>query len=174
MVAKPDPYRILEIDPSVSDASLHAAYRRLVKLHHPDHHNGSAEATRHFQEIQDAYEQIREQRRHRPRPAAPRPQAADPKVERRLSDLEREVTAARAARDRAAKAARDAVREVHGEEPELPSDNEDSIGKILADAAAELRGRVGDNPAVRRVSDLIAGLDWLASTGDRPDGKPRR
>ena len=179
-------YRTLGVDPSVSDAALHNAYRRLVKAAHPDRNGGTAEATRRFVEIQAAYERVdAERRRMRPAPA-PRPPAGDPAVEARLADLERQVQEARTARERAAQAARDALREVQGdEEIHLPADEEDSFSKLLADAAAELGERVGEarqHPAVRRAAEMLAGLEWLASSADdkSPDrrddepGSPRR
>jgi curved DNA-binding protein CbpA len=166
----PDPYRTLGVDPSVSDADLHAAYRRLVKAAHPDRNGGTAEATRRFVEIQAAYEQVTAQRKQTRPASGPRPPAGDPAVEARLADLELQVREAQAARERAAQAARDALREVQGEEEiHLPSDDEDSFSKLLADAAAELRSRIEgarEHPTVKRATEMIAGLDWLASTLD--------
>lgn len=182
MSRAPDPYRTLGVDRSVSDAALHAAYRRLVKAAHPDRNGGTAEATRRFVAIQAAYEQITAERRQTPRPAPPRPQAGDPAVESRLADLERQVREARAARDRAAQAARDALREVQGDDDiHLPADDEDSFSKLLADAADELGDRLHgarEHPAVKRAKEMLAGLEWLAwseddkrSSGDRRDDR---
>jgi hypothetical protein len=88
-------------------------------------------------------------------------------VEARLADLERQVEEARAAKERAAQAARDALREVQGDEDlALPADDEDSFSKLLADAAAQLGERVDgarEHPAVRRATEMLAGLEWLAS-----------
>src|ERR1700742_3154826 len=61
-----DPYRVLGVSPSASSEELHDAYRRLVKLHHPDRNGGSEESARKFAEVQEAYEAVR----GRPRPAA--------------------------------------------------------------------------------------------------------
>ena len=36
------------------DDELHAAYRHLVQLHHPDHNNGSPESARRFEAVQEA------------------------------------------------------------------------------------------------------------------------
>ena len=36
-----DPYKVLGISHSASDAEIRAAYRRQVQLHHPDHNGGS-------------------------------------------------------------------------------------------------------------------------------------
>jgi hypothetical protein len=62
------------------------------------------------------------------------------------------------------------VREVQGEEEiHLPADDEDSFSKLLADAAAELHDRVAgsrEHPTVKRAAEMLAGLDWLASTLD--------
>jgi curved DNA-binding protein CbpA len=161
-----DPYAVLGVAPGASSEELHDAYRRLVMLHHPDHNGGSAESTRRFQEVQEAYEALRSGRAARPRPSATRPSPPpDEKVEARMADLERELREARAASERARQAARDAVRDATGR----PSDEElgyvttdDSFGKILAD----VRDEVGDwlsgareHPAVRKVADMIDGLD---------------
>jgi hypothetical protein len=185
-MAKGDPYRTLGVSPDASDDELRDAYRRLVKIHHPDRNGGTAEATRRFQEIQDAYDRVEEMRKEAPRrrqaprarqapsrqapprQAPPRP-ADDPDVAARMADLERELREAHAAREKARQAARDAVADATGR----PTDEElgyvtteDSFSKILADARAELADRVSDarkHPAARRVADLIDGIDDLAS-----------
>jgi curved DNA-binding protein CbpA len=174
-VAVSDPYRVLGVDRGASDEDLHDAYRRLVKLHHPDRNGGSAESTRRFQRIQEAYDQVREQRAAGPsrRPAGPPPPPDDPGVESRMADLERELRDAQAARERARRDAREAVREATGR----ASDEElgyvttdDSFSKIIADVRDEVAGRLSGarrHPAVKRVSDLIDGLDDLASRFDR-------
>ena len=59
---RPDPYETLGVSRSATDAELRAAYRRLVQLHHPDHNGGSAASARRFEEIQEAYAQVRERR----------------------------------------------------------------------------------------------------------------
>jgi curved DNA-binding protein CbpA len=166
-----DPYQVLGVSRNCSAEQLHDAYRRLVKLHHPDRNGGSPDSTRRFQEIQAAYDEIRrgprpraqQQQRQRPRPAT------DPGVEARVADLERELREAKAAHERARQAVRDAAREATGG----PSDDElgrvttdDSFGKILADVRDEVSSRLSDareHPAVKRVSDLIDGLEGLTS-----------
>src|SRR5437870_5007272 len=65
-----DPYQVLGVPAGASSEELHDAYRRLVKLHHPDHNGGSPESTRRFQEIQEAYDAVRSGNT-RPRPAPP-------------------------------------------------------------------------------------------------------
>jgi curved DNA-binding protein CbpA len=170
-----DPYKTLGISPNASDDELHSAYRRLVKLHHPDHNAGSAEATQRFQEIQDAYDRVEELRKQAPpraRRSPPRP-STDPGVESRMADLERELREALAARERARQAARDAVAGSTGR----PSDadlgyvtTDDSFSKILADARSEIADRISgarQHPAARRVADLIDGIDDLASRFNR-------
>src|SRR3954454_2040935 len=134
-----DPYQVLGVAPGASSEELHDAYRPLVKLHHPDRNGGSAESTRRFQDIQEAYETVRSGK-VRPRPAPP--PRDDSSVASRMADLERELREAEAARERARRAARDAVRETEGR----PSDKElgyystdDSFGNILGDLA----GKVG-------------------------------
>src|SRR4051794_25884635 len=161
-----DPYQVLGVAPGASSEELHDAYRRLVKLHHPDRNGGSAESTPRFQEIQAAYEAVRSGKA-RPRPAPPPPDHDSGSS--RLEDLERELREAHAARERARKAARDAVRETTGR----PSDEElgyystdDSFGKILSDLADEVGDKISharDHPAVKRVADLIDGLEGMTS-----------
>ena len=158
-----DPYAVLGLRPGASAQDLHDAYRRLVKLHHPDRNGGSAESTRRFREIQAAYEEIgRLRAATRPSPPPPPPPRSDSAVEDRIADLEREVREAQAAKAAAEKAARDAVRAT---EPERASDEElgyfttdDSFGKIIADVADELAGGLADarrHPSVQRLEDLI-------------------
>jgi molecular chaperone DnaJ len=160
-----DPHRVLGVPPNAPPEALHDAYRRLVKQHHPDHNGGSAEATRRFQEIQEAYDELRN------RPAPPRPaRAAWDSVADRMETLERELREAHAARERARAAAREAARKAEPEPASVRAPSDDSFGRILGDVRDELSGRLADarqHPAVRRVSDLIDGLDDLASKLDR-------
>jgi curved DNA-binding protein CbpA len=166
-----DPYRILGVEPTASAEELHDAYRRLVKRHHPDRNGGSAEATRRFQDIQSAYEEVTRLRAARPAATQPRP-PADDDVEARIRDLEREVREAQAARDeaeRARAAAAKAAREAVYDRPGRPSDDElgyvttdDSFGKILSDIADEIADNLSEarrHPSVQRLSDLIDRLE---------------
>ncbi|MFZ0089810.1 MAG: J domain-containing protein [Solirubrobacteraceae bacterium] len=203
-----DAYRTLGISPSASDADVRVAYRRLVQRHHPDHNGGSPESARRFEEVQEAYAQIQRlrqrgagDRRAASETDAPHdtaaaghgtsasgPGAADPGLDARLAEMERELKATLAAREHIAREARRAeeqalrdMRRMAGSgDGERPSDEElgyvstnDSFSKILDDAAAEFSKGVSDaggSPAAQRVSDLI---DELAAklTGDPP---PRR
>jgi curved DNA-binding protein CbpA len=193
-----DPYEVLGVQRSASDAELRTAYRRLVQLHHPDHNAGSAESARRFTEVQEAYAQVQKLRapatgKRRPpsppprqppsRPRRPRQPPRqppdDPDLESRLADLERELRAARLARERARDAARQAAaaataaaadtRQAAGG-PRRASDEElgyyttdDSFSKIIADARSELSelyAEARQKPIVKRVADLV---DELAS-----------
>src|SRR3954469_23346345 len=103
-----DPYRVLGVSPGASSEELHDAYRRLVKLHHPDRNGGSEESARRFAEVQEAYEDVRA----RPRPArSHRAAEAAESVKDRMATLERELREAQAARERARQAAREAARD---------------------------------------------------------------
>ena len=158
-----DPHRVLGVPPGATPEQLHDAYRRLVMQHHPDRNGGTAEATERFQEIQEAYDELRN------RPTAARPVAWD-SVADRVETLERELREAHAARERARAAAREAARSAEPDPAPVQATTEDSFGKILGDVRDELGERLAGarkHPAVRRVSDLIDGLDDLASKLDK-------
>jgi curved DNA-binding protein CbpA len=190
-----DPYKTLGLSSRASDAEVRAAYRRLVQLHHPDHNGGSAESARRFEAVQDAYAEIRAQRQSgagrgsaRAGQARPRsgssgsgsstPPGSDPNIESRLADLEREL---RAAREQAQRVARDAARTAReaarGRRPDRPSDEElgyirtdDSISKILSDAASELSQRLSDASHDARVTERVA--DLFDELGAKLTGEP--
>jgi len=54
-----DPYKILGVSPDASDEEIKRAYRRLAKQYHPDRNPGDEEAARKMQEVNAAYEQIK-------------------------------------------------------------------------------------------------------------------
>ncbi len=54
-----DPYKILGLSPDASDEEIKRAYRRLAKKYHPDLNPGDKEAARKMQEVNAAYEQIK-------------------------------------------------------------------------------------------------------------------
>lgn len=159
-----DPYEVLGVSATASEAELRAAYRKLVQRHHPDHNNGSPEAARKFEEVQEAYARVREIRAADAiRTAGVRSAGAGASaassagasggesVEARLADLERQVREAQAARAEAKAAAADARRRARAaasdarERAGRPSDEElgyvttdDSFSKILDDATSRL------------------------------------
>jgi vacuolar-type H+-ATPase subunit H len=190
-VTNRDPYQTLGVRANASDEEVRTAYRRLVQLHHPDHNAGSPDAARRFEEVQEAYNQIRQIRASGgPRTQAPPP--PDPAFDARLQDLEAQVRKAQdrarkeaeKARETARRAAREATERMRRDQPDRPSDEElgyvtteDNFSKILSDARDELSSRFSharEHPVVRRVSDLIEGLDDLASKldEDRRKRKP--
>ena len=54
-----DPYKVLGLSPDASDEDVKKAYRRLAKKYHPDLNPGDQEAARKMQEVNAAYEQIK-------------------------------------------------------------------------------------------------------------------
>lgn len=170
----------LGVNPGVSDAELRSAYRRLVRLHHPDHNGGSVESARRFEAVQEAYTRVRELRKH----AAPPPRqsasaASEPGLEDRLRDIERELREAQLAREkdrreadearrRAEQVRRDA-RDAARDRPGRATDEElgyittdDSLSKIVSDVWDELTDRFSEareHPAVKKVEDLIDEID---------------
>jgi DnaJ-class molecular chaperone len=51
-----DPYEILGVAKTASEAEIKKAFRALAKKHHPDKHAGDAAAKKRFQEISGAYD----------------------------------------------------------------------------------------------------------------------
>ena len=51
-----DPYEILGVPKTASEAEIKKAFRSLAKKHHPDKHAGDAAAKKKFQEISGAYD----------------------------------------------------------------------------------------------------------------------
>lgn len=51
-----DPYEVLGVAKSASEAEIKKAFRGLAKKHHPDTHGGDAGAKKRFQEISAAYD----------------------------------------------------------------------------------------------------------------------
>lgn len=54
-----DPYKVLGVGPDASDEEIKRAYRRLAKKYHPDLNPGDQEAAARMQEVNAAYEQIK-------------------------------------------------------------------------------------------------------------------
>ncbi len=54
-----DPYKVLGVSPDASDEEIKRAYRALAKKYHPDMNPGDAEAARKMNEINAAYDQIK-------------------------------------------------------------------------------------------------------------------
>ena len=54
-----DPYKVLGVSPDAKDDEIKQAYRRLAKKYHPDRNPNDAEAAKKMQQINAAYEQIK-------------------------------------------------------------------------------------------------------------------
>ncbi|MEG2000854.1 MAG: J domain-containing protein [Evtepia sp.] len=54
-----DPYKVLGVSPSAGDDEIKAAYRRLAKKYHPDLNPGDAAAAKKMNEINAAYDAIK-------------------------------------------------------------------------------------------------------------------
>ena len=54
-----DPYKVLGLSPGASDEEVKKAYRRLAKQYHPDRNPGDEAAAKKMQEINAAYDQIK-------------------------------------------------------------------------------------------------------------------
>lgn len=60
-----DPYKVLGVSPDASDEEIKQAYRRLAKKYHPDLNPGDAEAARKMQQVNAAYDQIKNPEKYR-------------------------------------------------------------------------------------------------------------
>ena len=54
-----DPYKVLGLSPDASDEDVKRAYRRLAKKYHPDLNPGDPVAARKMQEVNEAYDRIK-------------------------------------------------------------------------------------------------------------------
>ena len=171
-MAATDPYTVLGIPHSATDAEIRAAYRHQVQLHHPDHNGGSPESTQRFEEVQAAYALIRKLQQgtttgargttsaRRASPPPPRPSGpVDPAVDARLAELDRELRRQREAQQQAQRNAQrireDALRqarEAARADAGGPSDEDlgyvttdDSFSAIFDDAASEWGKRFSES-----------------------------
>ena len=60
-----DPYKVLGLPPNASDEDVKRAYRTLAKKYHPDLNPGDQEAARRMQEVNEAYDQIKNPEKYR-------------------------------------------------------------------------------------------------------------
>ncbi len=60
-----DPYQVLGVSPTASDDEVKAAYRRLAKKYHPDLNPGDEAAAQKMNEINAAYEQIKNPQKYK-------------------------------------------------------------------------------------------------------------
>ena len=65
-----DPYKVLGLEPGASDEEVKLAYRRLAKKYHPDLNPGDPVAAKKMQQINAAYEQIKNPEKARPNPGS--------------------------------------------------------------------------------------------------------
>ncbi len=170
----------------MTDAELRAAYRRAVQRHHPDHNGGSPESARRFEEVQEAYTQIRALRASgasggRARSGAGGSSRAgasagasttDPRLDARLAAMEAELAAARDAQERVRRAAREAVRDVRDAAHAAARDASGGSSRHPSD---EELGYVTTNDSLSSIlDDTLSGLsEHISSARRRAQAGPR-
>ena len=65
-----DPYKVLGVSPDASDEQIKQAYRSLAKKYHPDRNPGDPVAAQKMQQVNAAYEQIKNPEKARPNPGS--------------------------------------------------------------------------------------------------------
>ena len=65
-----DPYKVLGVSPDASDEEIKRAYRKLAKQYHPDLNPGDTYAAKKMQEVNAAYEQIKNPEKAQPNPGS--------------------------------------------------------------------------------------------------------
>lgn len=73
-----DPYKVLGVSPDASDEEIKRAYRNLAKKYHPDRNPGDAEAAKKMQQVNAAYEQIKNPEKAQPNPGTQSGYGYDP------------------------------------------------------------------------------------------------
>lgn len=60
-----DPYQVLGVGPDATDEEIKRAYRALAKKYHPDANPGDEAAAKRMQEVNEAYDQIKNPEKYR-------------------------------------------------------------------------------------------------------------
>jgi len=145
------PYTALGVEPAASDADLKRAYRELCLVYHPDKGGDTAS----FQQLQEAYERIVDERKRGVKPPPPPPSHADYEQKQRAANSTPHRTPKEPSTSRRNQPSDsgDRFAEVSGDNAKVPRSHDQRASKPAPQAEEELGGADDETIAAVGSSD---------------------